>query len=188
MANAGKIYFTNEQIDAEWATHMKGAVAPPITQATHLPEGPISLPVVNEKLTRVTNWIDWERSVRGILITNSLYRLIDKTIPRPRPTTEMGENWCMKGRLDVIFADDIWKALATICKGQRIFSDAKAWTTFTGMRASDYNNIDSYTVAYASAFNTANDAGFNISWKGSILGYLAGVAVFNAQVADKAMQ
>ncbi|CAI7678829.1 unnamed protein product [Penicillium pancosmium] len=89
---------------------------------------------------------------------------------------------------DYVFADDIWKALATICKGQRIFSDAKAWTNFTGMRASDYNNVDDYTAAYVRAFNSANDAGFNIPWKGSILGYLAGVSVFNAQVADKAMR
>lgn len=56
------------------------------------------------------------------------------------------------------------------------------------MRASDYNNVDAYTVVYMRAFNTANDSGFNISWKCSILGYLAGVSVFKAQVADKAMQ
>jgi hypothetical protein len=210
MPDAGKIHLTNEQIDVDWVTRIRGVEEAPITQATHLPEGPINRPIVDEKLTRETNWIDWEQSVKGIPSTNFFERLVDKTIPRPRPTTEMGERWRMKSRLvgdwllssismpllqninlghkDAIFADDIWKTLVAMCKGQRIFSDAKAWTTFTGMRDSDYDNIGDYTVAYSQAYNMTKEAGFGIPGKGLIIGYLVGMAVFNAQVADDFMQ
>lgn len=205
-----------EEIMRLWESIEIGSPEAPlrITQITFCPGfNSIQLPGVYHKLKSGEDWREWERSIKSILVSKSLDKLIDINIARPDPLVESKEtivkwtqiskmvgDWLRQsatstflgmvdfGKRDKVHADEIWQMFADACKVNVFYAQVQIFEKYHHLVGSNgatgFDGVGKYSTEFAAAVAAVHENGGVIDPRMMILGYLGNLRKLKARAAD----